>query len=471
MEKDVEEIHAASIKILSKTGVKFDHSEILKLLKEHDIRVSDQIAYFTEAQIMEWIQKSPGQFTLYARNPEYDISIGGDTTVFGAGYGSTFIIDDKGAKRNACMEDYLNFLKLVQQCEHFSINGGLLVHPADIPYTGPFPLLLYQSILHSDKCLLGGSDKELETQQTMDLLEICFGGRNRLIQKPRLMSIINSSSPLQYNKDSLDKLRIHSQYGQPVLITAAVMGGTTGPVTLAGTIAQANAETLAGIAVSQMIREGTPAVYGCQSTLADMQSGTYVSASPQHALCLCYGARLAKFYGLPCRGGGGKSDLDFVSYQSGFESMFTMLTTCTEKINVVILSAGIMDTAMAMSYEKFLLDQWILAIAKRFVKRVRIDDETLALDVIQAVGPGGEYLTHDHTLKFCRTEKRSAAMNVDTSDLKNKHQGMMHWLKEKKKAVLEAYIQPELPRDIRSDMGKYLERAGFNTRIDSSYDG
>jgi len=295
MQVDIERIHEASLKILQETGVKFEHPEILDLIKKQGVRVSGQVAYFSGPQTMEWIQKAPGGFTLFARNSEYDVSIGGDTTVFAAGYGATFIIDEKGAKRNARLSDYLNFLKLVQTCDHFSVNGGLLVQPSDIPYGGPFPLLLYQSILHSDKCLMGGSDGALETQQTMDLLGICFGDRRKLIEKPRMMSIINSSSPLRYNHDSLDKLLLHARYGQPALITAAVMGGTTGPITLAGAIAMANAETLAGIAVSQMIREGTPVVYGTQSTLSDMQNGAYLSASPEHALCLRYGARLAKF--------------------------------------------------------------------------------------------------------------------------------------------------------------------------------
>jgi trimethylamine--corrinoid protein Co-methyltransferase len=299
----------------------------------------------------------------------------------------------------------------------------------------------------------------------MDLLSICFGDRRDLIEKPRMVSIINSSSPLRFNRDSLDKLLIHARYGQPAAITAAVMGGTTGPVTLAGTIAQANAETLVGIAVSQMIREGTPAVYGTQSTLADMQTGAYVSASPEHALCIRYGARLAKFYGLPCRGGGGKSDARFVSAQSGFESMLTMLTTCREKINIVVLSAGILDSVMAMSYEKFLLDLQIIAMANRVVRGVHIDDETLALDAIHEVGPGGEFLTNDHTLKFCRSERWPATIDSSAANLLKNHKDMMQWLKEKKEDMLDAYRQPELPDDVRSDMEKYLVDAEFDVTL------
>jgi trimethylamine--corrinoid protein Co-methyltransferase len=270
---------------------------------------------------------------------------------------------------------------------------------------------------------------------------------------------------LRFNRDSLDKLLIHARYGQPAAITAAVMGGTTGPVTLAGTIAQANAETLAGIAVSQMIREGTPMVYGSQSTLADMQTGAYVSASPEHALCIRSGAQLARFYGLPSRGGGSKSDVHFVSAISGFESMLTMLTTYMEKMNIVILSAGISDSVMAMSYEKFLLDLQIIAMAKRFVQGVLIDGETLALDAIHEVGPGGEFLTNDHTLKFCRSERWPATIDSSAANLLNNHKDMMQWLKEKKEDMLDAYRQPELPDDVRSDMEKYLVDAGFDAKL------
>ena len=465
MQIDLEQIHEASLKILRETGVLLDHPEIVEMVKKHGIQVSEQVAYFTGPQIMEWIQKAPGNFTLFGRNPEYDVCIGGDTTVFAAGYGATFIVDESGAKRNACLEDYLKFLKLVHHSDYFSINGGLLVQPSDISNARPFPLLLYLSILHSDKCLMGGSDGATETQQTMDLLSICFGDRRHLIEKPRMVSIINSSSPLRFNRDSLDKLLIHARYGQPAAITAAVMGGTTGPVTLAGTIAQANAETLAGIAVSQMIREGTPMVYGSQSTLADMQTGAYVSASPEHALCIRSGAQLARFYGLPSRGGGSKSDVHFVSAISGFESMLTMLTTYMEKMNIVILSAGISDSVMAMSYEKFLLDLQIIAMAKRFVQGVLIDGETLALDAIHEVGPGGEFLTNDHTLKFCRSERWPATIDSSAANLLNNHKDMMQWLKEKKEDMLDAYRQPELPDDVRSDMEKYLVDAGFDAKL------
>jgi trimethylamine--corrinoid protein Co-methyltransferase len=136
-----------------------------------------------------------------------------------------------------------------------------------------------------------------------------------------------------------------------------------------------------------------------------------------------------------------------------------------EKINFVVLSAGILDRAMAMSYEKFLLDLQIIAMANRVVQGVPIDDETLALDAIHEVGPGGEFLTNDHTLKFCRSERLPATIDSSAASLMNSHRDMMQWLQEKKAEMLGAYRQPALPDDVRSDMEKYLVDAGFDEAL------
>jgi trimethylamine--corrinoid protein Co-methyltransferase len=136
-----------------------------------------------------------------------------------------------------------------------------------------------------------------------------------------------------------------------------------------------------------------------------------------------------------------------------------------EKMNIVVLSAGMLDSAMAMSYEKFLLDLQIIAMAKRFAQGVHIDVETLALDAIHEVGPGGEFLTNDHTLKFCRSERWPAPIDSNAAGLMNNHRDMIQWLQEKKAEMLGAYRQPGLPKDVRSDMEKYLVAAGFDATL------
>jgi len=140
-----------------------------------------------------------------------------------------------------------------------------------------------------------------------------------------------------------------------------------------------------------------------------------------------------------------------------------MLTTCTEteRINVVVLSAGILNRAMAMSYEKFLLDLQIIAMVKRFVQGVEISEQALALDAMQAVGPGGEFMTHDHTLNFCRAERWPAAIDFDVMDSVNSHDDMMRWLQTEKEERLNAYRQPDLAIDLRQGMEKYLTKSGF----------
>jgi trimethylamine--corrinoid protein Co-methyltransferase len=144
--------------------------------------------------------------------------------------------------------------------------------------------------------------------------------------------------------------------------------------------------------------------------------------------------------------------------------MLTMLTTCMEKMNIVVLSAGMLDRAMAMSYEKFLLDLQIIAMVKRVVQGAHIDVDTLALDAIHEVGPGGEFLTHDHTLKFCRSERWPVTIDTSAAGLLNNHNDMMQWLRKKTAAMLGAYRQPELPHEVRSDMEKCLVEAGFDLK-------
>jgi len=184
--------------------------------------VIGQTVFFSPNQVMEWIKKAPSVFSVYARNPEHNILLGGERTEFAAGYGAPAMIDQKGMRRSAMFSDYLNFLKLVQQCPFFNINGGILVQPSDISPGQCFPSMLYATLIYSDKCLMGGAGGAEETNTVLDMLDIVFG-KESLIRTPRILAILNSTSPLQFDHDTLDTLLLFTEYGQPVIITPAVM--------------------------------------------------------------------------------------------------------------------------------------------------------------------------------------------------------------------------------------------------------
>jgi len=463
---DLIKIHEASMKILEEAGMKFHHPEILSLMERNGIRVSGQSAFFTENQIMQWVRKAPRNFTLYALNPKYHIHLGFGSTEYAPGYGAPAIVESDGTKRNASLDDYIKFLKLFHQSNYFKINGGILVDPCDIKTNFKYPIMLYYALTHSDKCVIGMEAEAEQVQMTMDMMGIVAGGKEELIRRPRIVTIANTLSPLQLSQSTLDTMLIYAKHGQPVMVTPAAMAGATGPITLAGTIALSNAEALAGIAIVQMIREGTPVIYGCQSTAADMKTAGYAIGCPEHALCVQYGAMLAKFYGLPSRGGGTPNDAKQVSVQSGYESMMVMMATCQQKVDLIIHGAGIIDSHTAMSYEQFVVDLEIIGMIARFIKGVQIDEDSLALDVIKQVGAGGEFLTNPHTLRHCRD-----GLWVPQISLRRVLSGgepnevIMEKIKKKQETMLAGYQQPQLPKGIEMSLRAYMRDKGLDLNL------
>ncbi len=467
MQDDLRTIHQASMEILEEVGVKFHHPEVLDLLQSNGIRVVGETAYFKPDQVMNWISKAPSHFKIYARNPKYDMEIGGDQVEYvSCNSGFPWIADFEGTRRKAVLQDYFTFVKLVHQTPFFNINGGVMVTPSDLQYSPIYPIMLMIALTHSDKCMFGGLGSAKESEMIMDILQIVFGRNEDLINKPRIVTIISPLSPLQFDETMLDTLLIYAKYGQPMIIAPAVMAGTTGPITLAGSIALSNAESLAGIVVSQMVREGTPVIYGSASAASDMRTASFSIGSPESAIFAAYGARLAKSYGLPCRGGGTLNDAKSVSVQAGYESMMVMLTAVQEKINFILHSAGGLDSYGAMSFEKYIVDLEILGMINRFVQGVKTEPKDLALDVIKQVGPGGEFLTHPNTMENCRTELWIPDISLRGPIVdKDPDECLKENINNKMSKMLANYDLPQLPAEIKSKLRQYLIDIGVDPNI------
>jgi trimethylamine--corrinoid protein Co-methyltransferase len=450
--------------ILEDIGIRFHHLEILNVMERNGIKVSGETAFFTEEQVLNWVRKAPGSFTIRAANPRYDMHLGAGALEHAPGYGAPAIVESDGVKRDAVLEDYIQFLKLFHQSDLFKINGGILVDPCDLKTDRKYPILFYHTLMHSDKCLIGMQASADQVEMIMDMVAIVAGGKESLLAQPRITTIVNTLSPLQFDRNALDTLLVYAKHGQPVMVTPAVMAGATGPATLAGTMALSNAEALAGIAAVQMIRDGAPVIYGCQSTSADMRTGGYAIGCPEHALCVTYGAALARFYGLPCRGGGSPNDAKCVSVQSGYESMMVMMATCQAKIDLIVHSAGIVDGHSAMSYEQFVIDLEIIGMIGRFIDGIRVDDDSLALNIIKEVASSGQFLTHSHTLRHCRSEfwtpevSLRGAVNGKEADEK-----IMERIRKKREKMLAAYKRPQLPADVESSLHSYLKDKGLDS--------
>ncbi len=407
MTERLQKIHEAAMRMLETTGMKYHNPKAIEILKAHDIRVEGNVAYFTEDQLMYWVRKAPSCFTLYARNPKHNITIGGDAVNFVPLYGCAQMRDKNGEKRAGTMQDYVNYAKLFHVNEDFDVDGGLMIQPSDIP-VGPSCLaMFYATYTHSDKAMFCVAGKEQYMDAMLKAAEVAYGGKEELIKHPHLITIVNANTPLQLDVTMTDVLIKFAEYGQPLVIAPCDMAGTTSPVTLAGTIAMSTAEALGTIALAQMVRPGTPVVMGSQSTTSDLRNGQIAIGSPEGGLCYRYLAKMAKFYHLPSRAGGALTDAKVVDAQAGMESYLTLLACCQNKVNFIIHSAGILDGYTCTSYEKVISDFEVIRYVKRYLREFEINEDTIPLDVIDEVGHDGEYMTHEHTLEYCRVEPLS----------------------------------------------------------------
>jgi len=466
MNHKVQKIYTHGIHILEEVGIKLKHPEILDIVKENNIRVDGEIAFFTRDQIESWIGKAPESFTLHGRNSLHNSIIGESQTNFVPGYGCPTIYELKGSTRNALLKDYIRFAKLVHQCEHFPINGGILAQPNDVPAELSHLIMVYSALLTSDKCIMGVPGNHLQIQQIMDMAAIMFGGKDALQKTPRILTLINTISPLLMDEMALSSIKVCAQFNQPMIITPSPAAGTTGPIDLAGNMALATAEALAAIVIAQMIRPGVPIIFGVQSNMANLKTGGISIGSPAYALQGKYTAALAKMLKLPCRCGGAATDSLCVSPQSGYESMFSMLTACRNNVNLIVHSAGILDSFAAISYEKFIMDIEMLDMIQFYSTDFQVNDTTLNMALLKEVGPGGQFLTSKDTMEKCRSHSWNPRVGVrgyidPGKALELYYKNIDNALEQ----MLTSYTKPELDADIKTELDNFMMDQGVSSQI------
>jgi trimethylamine--corrinoid protein Co-methyltransferase len=458
--EQVEQIHETSIQILTQTGVEFGYPPALEMLKKGGAKIEGQRVFFSDRLIEEQINKAPGKFRLYARNPEKDVIIGGDNTAFTPGYGAPFVIELNSGRRKGALKDFENFVKLTGASKNQDICSGTVIEPNDVPHEIRHAQMLYTAMKYSDKCFMGSTMGEKGARDSIRMASILFGSEAQLAEKPRFISILCSLTPLKYDVRMLGALMEYARVGQPQLISSLSIAGATGPVTLAGNLALQNAEILAGIVLAQLVREGTPVIFAGASSNADMQSGALSIGSPEMAMNTAATAQMARYYNLPSRSGGAVCDAKIPDAQAAYESMMNLLMAQVSGINFVLHTAGILDTYNCISYEKFIIDDEMCGMVKRIKKGFNVNDDTLGLNAIKEVGPGGHFLDKDHTFKHFRGELYQPSFS-NREDFEGwRAEGSpqsMEAANKKYKEILESYEVPELSADVNKDLLKFIE--------------
>lgn len=465
----VARIHEASLTIMAEVGLDFRHPEALAALKKGGARVDGCRVFFPRKLVEEQRCKAPQRFTLHARNPRNNLDFGCGRSLYAPANCPAFVTDAHGGRRPGTLADYVNFVKLTQASENLDLCSNMPVEPTDIAPALRVAETTYACLRYSDKCFMGSAMGEDGAGQTLKMVSIAFGDGSDAPTEPRVISIPCSLTPLSYDDRMLGAMIVYARAGQPMIVNALASAGATAPATLAGMLAVLNAEILAGIVLTQLIREGTPVVYGSGSSCADMRSGMLSVGAPEMAIGNFMTAQMARFYNIPSRGAGTLTDAKALDVQAAYESMMNLLAAQTAGMDLILHAVGTLETINSISYEKFVIDEEMVGMVRRIGRGVEVGDETLALEVIREAGPCGQFLDKDHTFEHFEQELFLPRLgNRDSYDRwKEKgaaplEQGAEHqW-----RRILEEYRPPDFPDSIDRDLRRWMDSlsAGHGTR-------
>ncbi|MCP5080947.1 MAG: trimethylamine methyltransferase family protein [Alphaproteobacteria bacterium] len=446
-------------RILSEVGVEIrDDEPSLELFREAGAQVSGTRVRFEPGMCRSIIQASaPSKFTQHARNPERSVEIGGDNIVFVPAYGAPFVRASDIERRYARLEDFETIVKLAYLTPHMHHSGGTVCEPTDIPVSKRHLDMVHAHLRLSDKPYMGGVTSGERAEDSIRMTEIVFGEKF-VSENCCVLGLINVNSPLVLDGTMLAALRVYAAAGQGTVITPFVIGGAGGPVTSAGMLAQSLAETLVGIALTQLVRPGVPVIFGYLSTGLNMKSGAPVRYDETWK-CFLAAGQLARRLGVPYRCGSATSAAKLPDYQAGLESALNFEAALLSGAHFMIHASGNVEGGLCVDLDKLLLDCEMLGMAARFAGGVDTSQAALAFDAIKEAGPGGNFLVTAHTLERYR-DAFFAADLFDTTPYE-------HWrdageltsteqARTRRLALLNAYEPPPMDQSIADALDDFV---------------
>ena len=389
-------------RLMTEIGVEFMDQRALDLFAAHGQRVEENKVFLDPDFVLEQVAKAPREFDVQARNPEHSIHIGGDAMAFGAVYGPPFVREGE-VRRDATMDDFERFTKLAQTFPVLDSAGGVICEPNDTPLDSRHLDMTYALQTLTDKVYMGNVVSGVNAADTIRMGEILFGSREAIEQTPASISLINCNSPLRWDDRMLEAQFEYSAAGQPVVLTPFILMGAMSPVTIPAALVQQIVEALSGICLSQLIRPGTPVIFGSFLSNIDMQSGSPTFGTPESGIGLLCTGQIARHFGLPFRTGGGLTSSQVPDAQAGYEALMTMMPTFLAGANWVMHSAGWLEGGLVAGFEKFIVDVEILQMMQAEFTPLEIDEDSMAFGAHEEVGHGGHFLGAMHTMERFRT--------------------------------------------------------------------
>lgn len=415
--EQVSEIHQATLKVLEKTGVRVLSQQAIDILKNGKCKIESDRAFLHSELVEDALRKCPSSFTWHSVHPDSKkhIKLESERVNYTISHSPTHVIDFEGKRRRSTFTDIAEMTRLGDALEMMHLGGsGLSGTVEEINQrmdliTAAAYRFVYE-VQNTDKPLfIPPSGRTPE-----DAFEFFYLFREDLEdlqRRPSTWAWVNTVSPLMHNETMTDYALGFAMFGLPVLFCPEIMAHATGPATLGGVLVQHNAEILSGVTMCVLANESygiappPPIIYGTASSILDPRTAQITLGGPEAGLMNVLTAQMARHYNLPTRGTAGCTDSKALDAQAGQESTMNVLLASMAGINLIVNALGGLGPGIqAASYAAMVFNNESLKAIKRVLRGIEISDETLALDVIHSIGPGGEYLSHPHTLKHFRSE-------------------------------------------------------------------
>ncbi len=461
-DEQIQVIHQTSLDILARTGIVMKNDQAKELLLDAGGWESEGRIKLPEYVVMEAIAAAPSRIPMHNRLGELTIPLEAGKVFFGPGSDCIFTMDvETGERRKATAGDIRRIAHLCDGLDQidFIMSMG---NPSDVPALDIYIHEFVSMIEGSVKPNVYTANNRADMEDIYRIACAVAGGETPLREKPFMMLYAESISPLLYPDESVDKLLFCAEKGIPVTYPPSPNTGGGGPISLAGALALGNAECLVGLVLTQLVRRGTPFLYGMNTAALDMKSAIVSYGAPEWPTGMAAWCDLARHYGLPVWGAAGATDSKVVDAQAGIEASVSIMTAFLARCNLVH-DVGYIEYGTTSSMEMLVIADEIIRDARFVVEGVEVSERTLAREAIHRVPPGGGFLADDHTLDNWKwAQWRPDLIDRMRYDrwVKKGSKDMTTRANERARAILEEHEVPPLPEEAKQTIAEVLKARG-----------
>jgi trimethylamine--corrinoid protein Co-methyltransferase len=452
--EEVLRLHTATLDIIENVGIRFPSTRALDIWEANGAKVdhTTSIVKVPGHIIEDALKLAPPKYDLSARNPDQDLPLDGNHVYLGTdGCGVEVLDITTGKRRMSCWQDVADIARIGDALEEIAFHW-VAVSAQDYPSK--------TRGLHELRAIWENSSKHVQTESiynqreakaAVEMASVIAGGKEALRKRPVLSIMQCTAPPLGQDGGSVDAALIGAEAGLPVGFMTMAACLTTGPATMAGTLVVGNAEVISATALIQLAFPGAPVFYAAAQTASDLRSGAYTGGGPEDFLFGAAQNKLSDFYNIPLSMGSFATGAKEPNWHAGVEnSLSTFMASVV--MSDMLLGVGLLHGSRIWSYAQMMMDCEIFSIVHKVMQGIVVDDETLALDVIRTVGPGGNFLKQKHTLKHMRELFIPQFMDRRPYNAwEEKHDDGRDWALEKARKILSTH-QPE-PLDTAISVG------------------